>query len=276
MKRIAVTGASGRLASVLIPALVQHGYDVTALSRNQRAADDDACSWIANWMSNPRAEAVIANASIVVQLAGGLFCWSREEYIAANLAPASRVLKYASSTTKIIHLSAIYADSASNNWYSESKGLAERAIHDSYGPALILRPDMIVENPAKEHMAAPCIVAAETPRRLLVVGPGERPLRPVRQSDVVQAVLGGCMSNVEGTYDLAGPDTTTAEAFAEWQAGRAAEKFFYTTDLARKYGRIPVHMVDYFERYMDWPAKRTLPPPELIPAFSSVFDSHRE
>ncbi len=129
---------------------------------------------------------------------------SVQDFGARAVAEAARA-----AGAKLIHLSAIGADSGSSSDYARTKGMAEKAIREILPDATILRPS-IVFGPEDQFFNKFADMARTAPF-LPLIGGGKTAFQPVYVGDIAEAVA----NLVDGKalpgriYELGGPEVLT-------------------------------------------------------------------
>src|SRR5437879_1925927 len=141
--RIAITGASGQVGTLLQERLAEPPTRVTPLDRD------------ADWTSS------IHEAEVVVHLAGTLQPRGKDTYESANVSTSETVAAAArgSSVRRIVFLSYVGAAVHSANAYLRAKGWAEKALTDSGVPTTIFRCLDIYGPPERRRQTAQAYLA---------------------------------------------------------------------------------------------------------------------
>jgi uncharacterized protein YbjT (DUF2867 family) len=195
---VAVTAASGQVGSSLQQRLGQLSNEVRPLRRS----DDLA--------------AAFGDADAVVHLAGTLQPHKPNTYRAANLdtALATAAALAGSRAQRVVFLSFLTARLDASNSYLRYKAEAEEALRSSGIPAVIFRCDHIYGPPSEPGPTASAFVAKSG--KVTLLGNGTQQLAPLYPDDVVGVILDAALDprTPTGTFEFAGPDAMTAEAFA--------------------------------------------------------------
>jgi NADH dehydrogenase len=193
-----VTGAGGQVGTALRRRLDQLPNPVRPLGR-----EDDLA-------------AAFGDADAVVHLAGTLQPRKPNSYRAANLdtALATAAALAQSRTQRVVFLSFITARLDSSNSYLRYKAEAEEALRSSGIPLVVFRCDHIYGPPDDPGPTASAFVAKSG--KVMLLGSGSQRLAPLYRDDVVEAILHAALDpeTPTGTFQLAGPDTMSAEEFA--------------------------------------------------------------
>ncbi len=216
--RVLVTGAAGRLARHLVPALYARGFELTLLDKSGESvreslkhAKELSLEKIriveADLVSAP--ESVLRDACVgcdaVVHLAALLdYNASREQFFKVNVSATKRLLNAANAVGSVkrfvfVSSTSVYGQKSSENALSESSGFAptdaygesklaaEQVVRESGLPFVILRPSVIYGIGFTEGFFQ--IISGIKSGKLKLVGDGENKIAFVHVDDVVQAIL---------------------------------------------------------------------------------------
>ena len=116
---------------------------------------------------------------------------------------------------RLVHISAIGADSRSTSAYARTKAAGEAAVRDAFPTATILRPSIVFgpEDQFFNRFAAIAMIAPVLP----LIGGGETRFQPVYVCDVADAVI-KCLEDpatAGRTYELGGPKIYTFRVLLE-------------------------------------------------------------
>lgn len=196
--KVAVTGASGQVGTLLRERLAAAGHQPIALDR-----DDD---WAAG----------VGEAEAVVHLAGTLKPERGESYEAANVETARRVAEplRRSGVRRIVFLSYVGASPRSPNPYLSAKAAAEQVLERTGLPTTILRCLHIYGPPERPGPTAGAFLA-KGGRAVSVPGSGRQRIQPLYIGDVVSAVLAAATrpDAPSGTFELGGPEEMSMDDF---------------------------------------------------------------
>ena len=125
---------------------------------------------------------------------------------------------------RLVHISAIGADSRSSSAYARTKAAGERAVGDAFPTATILRPSVVFgpEDQFFNRFAAMAMVSPALP----LIGGGETRFQPVYVGDVADAAL-ACLDDpatAGRTYELGGPNIYTLRELLELMLGEIRRK----------------------------------------------------
>ena len=212
---VTVFGASGFLGRHVVTALVRHGYRVVAVTRRPELAHHlttvgglvGQVSVIqGNIRNRPSVERAVEGAFGVVNLVGILQETARQGFDTVQHKGAGLIAEAAraAGVGRLVHVSAIGADSASDAEYGRTKALGERAVREAFPGAVILRPS-IVFGPEDGFFNRFAAMARLT--RVLPLISGETRFQPVYVGDVAEAVARGLDGGAAAgtTYELGGP-----------------------------------------------------------------------
>lgn len=148
----------------------------------------------------------VAGAEVVVNLVGILFERKAGDFQRIQAEGAGRVahLAAAAGAKRLVHLSAIGADAASESLYARSKAEGEAAVREAFPAATILRPS-VVFGPDDQFFNRFAGLAALLP--VMPVVCGETRFQPVYVGDVADAVMAALTRDDAAgrIYELGGP-----------------------------------------------------------------------
>jgi NADH dehydrogenase len=216
---VTVFGGSGFIGRHLVRRLADAGWRVRVAVRNPNAAlflkPLGSVGQIQLVQANVRDERstarAIAGAHAVVNLVGILAESGSQKFNALHAAGAERIarLSAAAGVAKLVHVSAIGADRASESGYAASKARGEAAVMKHVPTATILRPSVVFgpEDDLFNRFAAMARISLVLP----LIGGGETRFQPVHVGDVADAI---CQSILQETaagkvYELGGPQVWT-------------------------------------------------------------------
>jgi len=150
----------------------------------------------------------VSGAEWVVNLVGALTESRAATFQAIHAEGAARVAGAAAAAgvKRLVHVSAIGADQASDSRYASTKGQGEAAVRAAFPTATILRPS-IVFGPEDNFFNRFAAMTRMMP--FLPVIEGATRMQPVYVGDVADAVLAALRSDdaVGKTYEIGGPKT---------------------------------------------------------------------
>ncbi|MGD9736236.1 MAG: NAD-dependent epimerase/dehydratase family protein [Solirubrobacterales bacterium] len=196
--RVAITGASGQVGTLLGQRLAAAGVEVTPLGRDE------------DWA------AAIAGADAVAALAGTLQPARGESYRSANVETAAAVAAAArdGAVGRLAFLSYVGAAPDSANEYLRAKAEAEDLLVGSGAPTTIFRCLHIYGPPSRPGpTAAAFLVRGEG--RVVVPGSGGQRIAPLYLGDVVAALFGALTAAepASGRFELGGPEEMAIDEF---------------------------------------------------------------
>lgn len=160
---IALTGATGFIGQSICRRLAADGHCVRALVRNPRASQlpplHKAEIIVGDLASSESLDALVSGADALVHCAGGVRGATQEQFDKVNVAGTRNVLQAlqrATNPPRLLAISSLAAREPQLSFYSKSKRMAEKALHDEGADISIT----IVRPPA-------------------VYGPGDRELLPL-------------------------------------------------------------------------------------------------
>jgi uncharacterized protein YbjT (DUF2867 family) len=158
---------------------------------------------------------VTLGAEVVVNCVGTFDASGKNNFTAVQAEGATRVAMIAAEqdVARMIHVSAIGADLASESDYARSKAAGEAGVLAHMPGAMILRPSVVfgTEDQFFNRFAGMSLFGPVLP----VVGAGTR-FQPVWVDDVASAAVMGVLGTAEGgVYELGGPDVATFRELME-------------------------------------------------------------
>jgi NADH dehydrogenase len=184
--------------------------------------------------------AAFGDADAVVHLAGTLQPRKPNTYRSANLdtALATAAALAQSRAQRVVFLSFITAQLDSSNSYLRYKAEAEEALRSTATPVVIFRCDHIYGPRGEPGPTASAFVAKSG--TVMLLGRGSQRLAPLYRDDVVEAILHAALDpeTPTGTFQLAGPDTMSAEEFARLLNSDPIRIHRIPTMIARLLGRV--------------------------------------
>lgn len=153
----------------------------------------------------------VDGADTVINAVGILAPEGAQTFSAVHVDGARRVAKAArdAGARRLVHISAIGADSASNSRYAETKAEGEAAVLEEFPSAIILRPS-IVFGPEDQFFNRFAALARISPV-LPLIGGGRTKFQPVFSGDLGQAAANAAIdAGMPGTiYEIGGPEVVT-------------------------------------------------------------------
>mmetsp|Transcript_26814 Transcript_26814/g.34359 ORF Transcript_26814/g.34359 Transcript_26814/m.34359 type:complete len:336 (-) Transcript_26814:321-1328(-) len=223
-KLVTLFGGSGFIGRYAARALVEAGYRVRVAVRRPHLAGDVRLAGAPGWVDivqanvrNPQSvAAAVDGADAVVNLVGILYEKGRQSFEGAQRDGAKNVAEAckAAGIDRLVHVSAIGADTNSSADYGKTKGEAELAIREIVPTTTILRPSIVFgpEDDFFNRFAAMSSHPISTVAPFLpAIGGGETKVQPVYAGDVADAIAAAVSkSDAAGnTYELGGPNVYT-------------------------------------------------------------------
>jgi uncharacterized protein YbjT (DUF2867 family) len=226
---VVVTGASGPVGRALVPRLVAAGSEVRAVVRRQEAAESlralGAKVAVGDAANPELLPTVLRDAHTLCHVVDGLFL-EEDQYFSVIAGTTQATVEAAKEAelARVLFLSYPGADPGSPNAYLRAKGMAEQAVLESGLEHLILRSTLVL---GRESQWVFLFGAWSTRTPFIpLIGPGTQRMAPVFVEDAasVLAAADDRAQPVSGTLGLQGPDTVTADQFADLLAGRQRRK----------------------------------------------------
>jgi len=217
-RKVAVVfGGSGFLGRYVVKRLAAHGYIVRVAVRDVEGAmflrPMGTVGQIVPLYAPVHEEAQVARATegadVVINLVGILAESHKGDFTRAHAEGAGRIARLAASSTatRVIHVSAIGADSGSASLYAKSKAAGEAAVLAAFPRATILRPSIVfgAEDSFFNRFAGMAAISPVIP----IVG-GKTRFQPVYAGDVADAVMASLDETAMGKlFELGGPEIKT-------------------------------------------------------------------
>lgn len=216
-KLVTIVGGSGFVGRYIARRLAKDGWRIRVAVRRPNEAlfvktygvvgqvEPVAC----NIRDEASLRAVMRGADAVVNCVGILNRSGRNTFDAVQAEGPGRVAKVAAEmgVARLVHVSAIGADKASDSDYARTKAEGEAAVLAAFPSAVILRPSIIFgpEDGFFNRFAGMARFAPVLP----VVGAGTK-FQPVYVDDVAAAAVKAVDGEAApGIYELGGPDVAT-------------------------------------------------------------------
>src|SRR3954452_2980288 len=221
---VTVFGGSGFLGRYVIRALSKRHCRVRVAVRRQNLAGHvqpiGAVGQIQAVQANLRfpatVQAAVRDAEVVVNLAGILQESGRQSFDAVQADGARAVAEAAAAVgARVIHVSAIGADPASESAYARSKAAGEAAVRQARADAVVFRPSVIF-GPGDSFFNRFATLARLLP--VLPLAGADTRFQPVFAGDVSEAIARAVDGRVAGgrVYELGGPEVKTLRELVEY------------------------------------------------------------
>src|SRR3954454_72480 len=221
---VTVFGGSGFLGRYVIRALSKRHCRVRVAVRRPNLAGHvqpiGAVGQIQAVQANLRfpatVQAAVRDAEVVVNLAGILQESGRQSFDAVQADGARAVPEAAAAVgARVIHVSAIGADPASESAYARSKAAGEAAVRQARADAVVFRPSVIF-GPGDSFFNRFAGLARMLP--VLPLAGADTRFQPVYAGDVSEVVGRALDGRVSGgrTYELSGPEVRTLRELVEY------------------------------------------------------------
>ena len=216
-KLVTIIGGSGFVGRYIARRLAKEGWRVRVAVRRPNEAlfvkpygvvgqvEPVAC----NIRDDASVRAVIRGADAVVNCVGTFRKGGKNNFDAVQVKGAERVARLAAAegVSRLVQISSIGADPASDSDYARTKAEGEAAVLAAFPTAVILRPSIIFgsEDGFFNRFAAMTRMGPVLP----VVGANTR-FQPVYVDDVAQAAVKAVKGDAApGVYELGGPEVDT-------------------------------------------------------------------
>jgi uncharacterized protein YbjT (DUF2867 family) len=223
---VTVFGGSGFLGRRIVQRLAADGAEVRVAVRHPERAAALTGAGEAGQVTTVHAdvwdEATVApavqGADAVVNTVGHYVERGKASFEAIHGQGARHVAAAAAAAgvTRLVHISGIGADPASDSPYVRARGIGERLVREAFPAVIILRPSVMF-GPDDAFLNTLAALARVMPA-LPLFGSGEVRLQPVYVDDVAAAVVSALsMPTAEGRlYELGGPKTYPYKALVRF------------------------------------------------------------
>ena len=212
---VTVFGGSGFIGAQAVRALARDGWRVRVALRNPNLAPElrplGEPGQIQLTRCDVTSDADVAQAlngaDAAVYLVGVLHEAGKRTFQALHVEAPARVARAAQAqgVKRLIHISALGADTASASAYARSKAEGEAAVRAAFPDTVILRPSVVFGS-GDGFLNRFADLATKAPA-LPLIGGGETRFQPVYVGDVAQAIArAAALPEAAGrTYELGGP-----------------------------------------------------------------------
>lgn len=222
---VTIYGGSGFVGRHIVRALARQGFRIRVAVRRPDLAGHlqplGAVGQINAVQANLRYPASVRQAAegaeIVINCVGILHESGRQKFDSVQARGAAAVARAAADVgAKLIHVSAIGADSESASAYARTKAAGEAAVRELVPDAVILRPSVIF-GPEDDFFNRFAGLARISPALPLVAG-GETRFQPVFVGDVAAAAMAAVDSKVTpgAVLELGGPSVKSFRDILEF------------------------------------------------------------
>ena len=215
-KLVTVFGGSGFVGRHTVQALAKRGWRVRAAERRPDLAGylqpmgsvGQISAVQANLRFPQSVQRAVEGAAAVVNAVGILAPQGQQTFDSIHVDGARAIAKAAreAGVSRLVHISAIGADTASSAHYARSKALGEAAVLEEFPAAVILRPSIVFgpEDEFFNRFAAMARISPFLPR----IGGGDTRFQPVYVGDLAGAIANVCDgAGLPATvYEIGGPE----------------------------------------------------------------------
>lgn len=220
---VTVFGGSGFIGRHVVRALARRGYRIRVAVRRPDLAGHlqplGAVGQIMAVQANVRyPESIaraVAGADIVINLVGILEETGRQAFTSVHQNGARTIAEAAAKhNARLIHMSALSADTKSSSVYARTKALGEEAVFKAVPDAIVFRPSVVFA-PGDSFFNRFAALARALPV-LEIIGADTR-LQPVYAEDVAEAVARAVDGKAATgrVYELGGPQVKTLRAIVD-------------------------------------------------------------
>ena len=249
-----VFGGSGFVGRYVVQRLAKAGWRVRVAVRRPNEAifvrPYGVPGQVEPVLANIRDEQSVAEsvrgAEAVINCVGILLETRQQKFKAVHSEAAGRIARLASEAgaQRLIHISAIGADTGSESRYAQSKGEGEQAVADGFDGAVMLRPSIVfgTEDRFFNKFAA---MARASP--VVPVISGNTRFQPVYVGDVAAAVVQAVENpDLTGVFELGGPEIATFRELMERML-LVVRRRRLVTDIPVPIGRLKAGFFDFVQ-----------------------------
>jgi uncharacterized protein YbjT (DUF2867 family) len=248
MGRFLIIGATGLIGSRIAAELASAGHKVVGVARNIEDAHRrmPALEWIRLDFATARTDdwaRLLSGIDAVVNCAGALQSGPVDQLAATHARgpQALFVACCASGVRRIVHFSAIGVDRATPTEFSKTKLAGDEALMASDLDWIVLRPSVVLGDPA---YGASALIRGLAALPILPVMPDTAPLQPVALDDVAATAIGFLDPSAGSSVvlELAGPEamsfTEMIRQYRRWLGREPAVEVRLPAWLARLFYRL--------------------------------------
>jgi len=240
-----VFGGSGFIGRYIVKRLAKKGFVVRVAVRDTEAAlflkpmgaVGQVVPLYTSLTNEPTVRRAIEGADLVVNAVGILAERRSGDFQRIHAEGAGLIGRIAAQNgvSRLVHLSAIGADTSARSRYAASKGAGERLLRDAFADATILRPSLVF---GREDQLLNRFAAMARMLPFMPVICGKTRFQPVYVGDVADAVIAalGRADAAGALYELGGPRIMTMRellAFVLRETGRQRRLVDIPLGLAR-------------------------------------------
>ncbi|MET0257708.1 MAG: complex I NDUFA9 subunit family protein [Methylobacterium sp.] len=221
---VTIFGGSGFVGRHVVRALAKRGYRIrVAVRRPDLALFLQPLGWVgqivavqANLRYPDSIRRAVAGADVVINLVGILQESGSQGFSRLQTEGAGDIARAAAAVgARVVHMSALGADPASQSLYATSKALGEAEVLKARPEAVIVRPSLIF-GPGDGFFNRFATLATFLP--VLPLAGGETRFQPVFVGDVAEAIAravdGGAQAGT--VYELGGPEIGSLAHFVHY------------------------------------------------------------
>jgi len=216
-KLVTIYGGSGFVGRYIARRMAKDGWRVRVAVRRPNEAGFvrtyGSVGQVEPILCNIRDDASVAaamqGADAVINCVGVLNEVGKNKFDAVQHEGAERIARLASAAgiARLVHFSAIGADTESDSKYAWSKGLGEAGVTEHFADAIILRPSVIF-GPEDDFFNRFASLSRFGP--VLNIAGGDTLFQPIYVDDVAKAAVAAAKGEVDaGTYELGGPEVAS-------------------------------------------------------------------
>jgi NADH dehydrogenase len=233
---VTVFGGSGFIGAQAVRQLAKAGWRIRVAVRNPAKAyamrlhgDVGQIDIVqANVRNPPSLRRALSGATASVNLVAVAYETGRQGFQALHVMGAKNVAEAARAegVTRLVQMSALGADAASDSKYARTKAEGEAAARAVYPDAVVLRPSVVFG--PEDHFFNRFAALAQTSPVLPLIGGGDTRFQPVFVGDVSKALarVAAAPEAAGKTYELGGPAVFTFRQLMEMMLSEIGKRRF--------------------------------------------------
>jgi uncharacterized protein YbjT (DUF2867 family) len=242
---ITIFGGSGFIGRYVVRQLAKQGWEIRVACRDLEMAKllkpsgsvGQIVPWYCDITQPDHVAAAVRGADAVVNLVGVLYETGRYSFENLHQRGAKMIAEAAkvAGVTKLVHVSALGANSESSSIYAQTKAAGESAVKTSFPEAVVMRPSVLfgpedgffnlfagisrfsIVLPVFGCPMIPKLKSNDDGTALDFYGDGGTKFQPVYVNDVASAIVASLsLDQAKGqTYELTGPTTYSFKQLME-------------------------------------------------------------
>ena len=250
---VTIFGGAGFIGRHLVRELAQQGWRIRVVSRTPHLCGHmqplgDVGQIVVQAVDthdDAALTSMLSGSDAVVNLVGILHETSRNTFDDIHGALPGRIAQAAKAAEvgRLVHVSAIGADTGSSSAYARSKAAGETAVQEACQQAVIIRPSIVI-GPEDDFFNRFASMARISPA-LPLIGGGKTRFQPIYVGDVAKAITAG-LDNGQALgriFEIGGPKVYTFEDLLRYLLSVIGRKRFLV-DLSWSLAAMPARLFE--------------------------------